>query len=70
RVRAAIKNSGIPFPRTKVTVNLAPADIKKEGPQYDLPIALAIVRGSSVDIWRALGSLRSCLEWRVRSLIQ
>ncbi|MBI4261896.1 YifB family Mg chelatase-like AAA ATPase [Candidatus Uhrbacteria bacterium] len=45
RVRAAIKNSGIPFPRTKVTVNLAPADIKKEGPQYDLPIALAIVRG-------------------------
>ncbi len=45
RVRAAMKNSGIPFPRTKVTVNLAPADIKKEGPQYDLPIALAIVRG-------------------------
>ncbi len=43
RVRAAIKNSGFPFPRTRLTVNLAPADIKKEGPSYDLPIALSIL---------------------------
>lgn len=43
RVRSAIKNSSIAFPSTKVTVNLAPADIKKEGPAYDLPIALSIL---------------------------
>jgi magnesium chelatase family protein len=42
RVRAAIKNSGCVFPMRRVTVNLAPADLKKEGPAYDLPIALAI----------------------------
>ncbi|MFA6522028.1 MAG: YifB family Mg chelatase-like AAA ATPase [Patescibacteria group bacterium] len=43
RVRAAIRNSGFHFPRTRITVNLAPADIKKQGPAYDLPIALAIL---------------------------
>jgi magnesium chelatase family protein len=43
RVRSAIKNSGLPFPRTKVTVNLAPADLKKAGPAYDLPMALGIL---------------------------
>jgi magnesium chelatase family protein len=42
RVRAAVKNSGCVFPMRRVTVNLAPADLKKEGPAYDLPIALAI----------------------------
>jgi magnesium chelatase family protein len=46
RVRAAIKNSGLPFPRTRVTVNLAPADLKKEGPSYDLPIAVSILLAS------------------------
>lgn len=40
RVRAAIKNSGYDFPATRLTVNLAPADTKKEGPCFDLPIAL------------------------------
>ena len=40
RVRSAIKNSDLPFPRTKITVNLAPADIKKTGPSFALPIAL------------------------------
>lgn len=43
RVRSAIKNSDLPFPRTKITVNLAPADIKKTGPSFDLPIALGIL---------------------------
>jgi magnesium chelatase family protein len=43
RVRAAIKNSGLPFPRERVTVNLAPADIRKAGPAYDLPIAVGIL---------------------------
>lgn len=43
RIRAALKNSGLPFPRGRVTVNLAPADVRKEGPAYDLPIALSIL---------------------------
>src|SRR3990172_2407313 len=43
RVRSAIKNSGVDFPMKRITVNLAPADIKKEGPAYDLAIALGIL---------------------------
>jgi magnesium chelatase family protein len=43
RVRAAIKNSGLEFPVKRITVNLAPADLKKEGPIYDLPIAIGIL---------------------------
>jgi len=46
RVRSAIRNSGYQFPNRRITVNLAPADLKKEGPAYDLPIALAILAGS------------------------
>lgn len=46
RVRAAIRNSGFSFPCKRITVNLAPADLKKAGPSYDLPIALAILAGS------------------------
>jgi len=43
RVRAAIINSGLSYPRGRVTVNLAPADLRKEGPAYDLPIAVALL---------------------------
>ena len=43
RVRAAIKNSGLSFPRTHITVNLAPADIRKQGPAYDLAIAISLL---------------------------
>ncbi len=43
RIRAAFRNCGLPFPRTRLTVNLAPAHIRKEGPAYDLPIAVAIL---------------------------
>jgi len=43
RVRAAIKNCGYPFEARRITVNLAPADIKKEGPSFDLAIALGIL---------------------------
>jgi magnesium chelatase family protein len=43
RVKTAISNSGYRWPRGHVTVNLAPADVKKEGPSFDLPIALAMV---------------------------
>ena len=39
RVRSAIKNSGFEYPSKRITVNLAPADLKKEGPLYDLAIA-------------------------------
>lgn len=46
RVRAALKNSGADFPAKKITVNLAPADLPKEGPAYDLPIALGILIAS------------------------
>jgi len=43
RVRAAIVNSGLIHPRARLTVNLAPADLRKEGPAYDLPIAVGIL---------------------------
>jgi magnesium chelatase family protein len=46
RVRSAIKNSGADFPTTRITVNLAPADLPKVGPAYDLPIALGILIAS------------------------
>jgi magnesium chelatase family protein len=40
RVQAAVKNAGLMFPRQRLTVNLAPAALRKEGPAYDLPIVL------------------------------
>lgn len=43
RVRSAIKNSGLDFPRKRITINLAPADLPKDGSHLDLPIALAIL---------------------------
>ena len=46
RVRAAIRNSGCTFPMKRVVVNLAPADLKKAGPAYDLPIAVGILLSS------------------------
>jgi len=46
RVKSAIKNSKLKYPIIKITVNLAPADTKKEGPIYDLPIALGILTAS------------------------
>jgi magnesium chelatase family protein len=46
RVRAAIRNSGCIFPNKRITVNLAPADLKKAGPAYDLPIAIGILLSS------------------------
>ena len=51
RVRLAIKNSGIEFPSRKIVVNLAPADIRKEGTFFDLPIAVGILI--------AIGEIRS-----------
>jgi magnesium chelatase family protein len=46
RVRSAIRNSGFEFPRHRITVNLAPADVRKAGASFDLPIALGILAAS------------------------
>ena len=72
RVRSAIKNSGYDFPAQRITVNLAPASVKKEGAGYDLPIALGILAASSTldapDLERtgAIGELS--LDGAVRSV--
>jgi magnesium chelatase family protein len=47
RIETAVKHLGFKFPRIKVVVNMAPADVRKEGSAYDLPIALAIMKASS-----------------------
>lgn len=63
RVKAAIKNSGYEFPNRRITVNLAPADIKKTGASYDLPISLGILAASEtlksaqLDKYAAIGEL-------------
>ena len=46
RVRASIKNCGYTFPMSRITVNIAPADIKKEGAIYDLPVLISILKAS------------------------
>src|SRR3989337_2019669 len=54
RVRAALKNSGFEFPLKQITVNLAPADIKKEGSAFDLPIAIGIVVAEEIIAHRSI----------------
>src|SRR6202142_3066247 len=46
RVTTALTNSGFKFPMGRTTINLAPADVKKEGPSFDLPIALGMLAAS------------------------
>jgi magnesium chelatase family protein len=48
RIRSAIKNSGYSFPGDRITINLAPADIKKEGPAFDLAMALGILTAGGI----------------------
>ncbi|WP_337844109.1 YifB family Mg chelatase-like AAA ATPase [Thermus sp.] len=48
RVRAALKNTGLPYPQARVVVNLAPAELRKEGSQFDLPIALGLLAAQGV----------------------
>ena len=60
RVRAALNNSGYEFPQRYNTINLAPADIKKEGPAYDLPIGLGLLAA------RARCRRRNCPSTRSR----
>ncbi len=57
RVKAAIKNSGSNYPSTRVSVNLAPADLPKLGTQFDLPIALAILLSSGQVSFNSSGSI-------------
>ncbi|HMT09142.1 MAG TPA: YifB family Mg chelatase-like AAA ATPase [Pyrinomonadaceae bacterium] len=73
RIRAAISNSGYFFPLDKATVNLAPADVKKEGASFDLPIALGILganadltNGQTISSTMSVGELS--LDGRVRSV--
>lgn len=53
RVKTAIVNSGLAFPNKKITVNLAPADLPKDGAAYDLPIAMGVLLASEQVIWPA-----------------
>ena len=46
RIEAALTNTGFKYPRQKVVINMAPADIRKEGSSYDLPIAIGIMAAS------------------------
>src|SRR6266545_313152 len=48
RVKAALKNAGYDFPARRITVNLAPADIRKEGASFDLPISVGILAATGV----------------------
>ena len=69
RVRAAIRNSGYEFPMRRITVNLAPADLKKAGPSYDLPIAVGILSSSgqlSADISDAVFLGELSLDGKLR----
>lgn len=61
RITTALKNSGVPIPERKITVNLAPADLKKEGTLFDLPIAVGIAH--------AAGQIPCEKEWLSKTLI-
>ncbi len=68
RVQSAIKNAGLIYPRKRVTVNLAPAAVRKEGPSYDLPIALGVLVASGQlppEAWTAAWSSAS-FRWTAR----
>jgi magnesium chelatase family protein len=71
RVRSAIRNSGADFPARRITVNLAPADLPKEGPSYDLPIALGILLASGqiqADVSKLLVAGELALDGRIRPI--
>lgn len=71
RVRAAIKNAGFTYPVSRITINLAPADVRKEGSVYDLPLLLAILCASGqlkADIKRAAFVGELSLQGAVRPI--
>jgi len=55
RVRAALRNCGYPYPYQRITVNLAPADVRKEGSGYDLPMAVGVAAAQGVVVSSRLG---------------
>src|SRR5476649_264960 len=57
RVRSAIRNSGFPFPPHRITVNLAPADVRKAGASFDLPIALGVLAAAGIVERREIADL-------------
>lgn len=62
RVRTAIRNAGYPFPVSRIVVNLAPADVRKEGPAFDLPIAVALLAAQGVVAQQLLDDTVICGE--------
>ncbi len=72
RIRSALTNSGFATPKTKTTINLAPADVRKEGPAFDLPIALGMLladdqlRSDDAENYLVAGEL--ALDGRVRPI--
>ena len=72
RIRAALRNAGFDYPPKRITVNLAPAGVRKEGPHYDLPIALGILAAYAhpplpdLTPWCVLGELG--LDGRVHAV--
>jgi magnesium chelatase family protein len=69
RVRSALRNSGLIFPMKRITVNLAPADLRKEGPAYDLPIGVGLLAASEQlfgDVSRAMFIGELSLDGTVR----
>jgi magnesium chelatase family protein len=70
RVRSAIRHSDLPFPKSHVTLNLAPADLRKDGTAFDLPVALAVLLADGnlppgcLDGWLVVGelSLTGCIR--------
>src|SRR6059036_2927355 len=70
RVRTAIRNAGFPFPSDRITVNLAPADLRKEGASFDLPIALGILAATGVVTSGRIGSFAVVGELALDGQIQ
>ena len=64
RVSTALNNSGFKFPMGRTTINLAPADVKKEGPSFDLPIAVGMLAASEQF---ALRPARPTSSWSANS---
>ena len=72
RVRTAIRNAGFPFPSDRITVNLAPADVRKEGTSFDLPIAIGIlaatgaIANQQIELFAIVGEL--ALDGRIQGI--
>src|SRR5512135_1585160 len=65
RVKAAVRNSGYPYPAKRITINLAPADVRKDGTGFDLPVAVALLAAQGV---LPPENLESCLFFGELSL--